>query len=282
MSAAAASLFSVAGRIVLVTGGGRGIGLHIARAFVSGGASVFISSRSAETCERAAAELSAAGPGSCTALAEDLGDEAGVARLAARLAEAEPRGLDVLVNNAGVAWGAPLADFPPAQFSRVFDLNVRTPFMLTQALRPALDRRAAAAAAASGGAPSPSRIINIGSVTGVVPQPFPTYPYDASKAALHHLTRKLSSELAPRITVNAIAPGFVPTRMSRGLLAFVSEDAVRRAIPMARWGDGDDVGGTAVYLASRAGAWVTGQVLVVDGGQAAMPLAMLPQQSEAE
>lgn len=275
-AAAAASLFSVAGRIVLVTGGGRGIGLHIARAFVTGGADVFISSRSAETCERAAAELSAAGPGSCTALAEDLGDEAGVARLVARLAEVRD-GLDILVNNAGIAWGAPLADYPAAQFSRVFDLNVRTPFMLTQALRPALDRRAAA----SGGR-VPSRIINIGSVTGVVPQPFPTYPYDASKAALHHLTRKLSSELAPRITVNAIAPGFVPTRMSRGLLAFVSEDAVRRAIPMARWGDGDDVGGAAVYFASRAGAWVTGQVLVVDGGQAAMPLAMLPQQSEAE
>lgn len=274
-AAAASALFSVAGRIVLVTGGGRGIGLHIARAFVAGGANVFISSRSAETCERTAAELSAAGPGSCTALAEDLSDEAGVKRLAARLAEAEPRGLDVLVNNAGVAWGGALADYPAAQFSRVFDLNVRTPFMLTQALRPALDRRAGAH-----GASAPSRIINIGSVTGVVPQPFPTYPYDASKAALHHLTRKLSSELAPRITVNALAPGFVPTRMSRTLLAFVSEDAVRRAIPMARWGDGDDLGGAAIFLASRAGAWVTGQVLVVDGGQAAMPLAMLPQQNE--
>ena len=282
-ASAASTLFSVRGLRVLVTGGGRGIGLMLARAFVAGGARVALASRSAETCARAAAALqaeadadaAAAAGGSCVSLGSaDLATAAGCAALAAAARAHAPWGgaLDVLVNNSGVAWGAPLeawaGEREAAAFSRLYDLNVRAPLLLTAALRGAL----AAGSAASGGAPS--RVINIGSVTGVQAQPFPTYPYDTSKAALHALTRKLSAELAPQITVNALAPGFVPTRMSRGLAAYVSDADVAAAIPMGRWGGADDMAGAALYLASRAGSWVTGQVLVVDGGQSARPLQM--------
>lgn len=255
-------LFSIAGRVAIVTGGGRGLGHHIAKTFVENGAKVYITSRSAETCERAAKRLTEAGPGRCIALPEDLSSEAGCKRLAERFAEAEggsdPQ-LHVLVNNSGIAWGAPLESYPEAQWDRVMALNVKTPFLLSRALRPML----AKGATASPG--NPSRIINIGSVVGVTPQPFPTYAYDVSKAAVHHLTRKLSSELAPAITVNAIAPGFVPSRMSRGLQAYVSEADVAKAIPMGRWGAEADIGGAAMFLASPAASWITGHVLVVDG-----------------
>ena len=261
-------MFSVSGLRVLITGGGRGLGLGIASAFVGGGARVLLASRGAAPLARAAAALSASGPGSASSLAADVSSAEGCAALAAAAAEHFDGSLDVLVNNAGVAWGAPMAAFPAAQWSRVFDVNVRAPFLLTAALAPALR---AGAATRGGGA---ARVINIGSVTGIVAQPFPTYPYDASKAALHALTRKLAAELAPAMTVNAIAPGYVPTRMSRGLSAYVSDDAVRRAIPMARWGEPEDVGAAALFLAARAGEWITGHVLVVDGGQSAQPLAM--------
>ena len=272
-----AALFSVRGLRVLVTGGGRGIGRMIAEGFVSGGASVAIASRSAEVTARAAAEMTAAAAGggsggSCVALpAADLSTPEGCAALAAAAASHAPWGgaLDVLVNNSGVAWGGPMETFPAAAFSRVMDLNVRAPFLLTAALRAALVR----GAAGRGGAPA--RVIMVGSVTGVQAQPFPTYPYDVSKAALHALTRKLSAELAPAATVNALAPGFVPTRMSRGLAAYaVTEGDLAAAIPMRRQGGADDMAGAALFLASRAGAWVTGHVLVVDGGQSARPLAM--------
>ena len=273
----AASLFSVSGLRVLVTGGGRGIGRMIAEGFVAGGASVAIASRSAEVTARAAAEMTAAAArggagGSCAALpAADLSSPEGCAALAAAAAAHAPWGgeLDVLVNNSGAAWGAPMEAFPPAAWAKVMDLNVRAPFLLTAALRGALAR----GAARRGGAPA--RVIMVGSVTGVQAQPFPTYPYDVSKAALHALTRKLSAELAPAMTVNALAPGFVPTRMSRGLAAYaVTEADLAAAIPMRRQGGADDMAGAALFLSSRAGAWVTGHVLVVDGGQSARPLAM--------
>ena len=284
-AAAHSSLFSVRGLRVLVTGGSRGIGRMIAEGFVRGGASVLIASRSAEVTARAAAEMSAAAAadcgsgGKCVALpATDLSTPEGCAGLAEAAAAHAPWGgaLDVLVNNSGAAWGAPMESFPVAAWTKVMDLNVRAPFLLTAALRGALAR----GAASRGGAPG--RVIMIGSVTGVQAQPFPTYPYDTSKAALHALTRKLSTELAPEITVNALAPGFVPTRMSRGLAAYaVTEADLAAAIPMRRQGGADDMAGAAIFLASRAGAWVTGQILVVDGGQSARPLTMATGMADA-
>ena len=293
-SLAVAQLFSVAGRVALVTGGGRGVGEMVARALAENGARVYIASRAAAPLARAAARLTAAGPGTCHAIAADVSTEAGCRALAEEVAAREGGRLDILVNNAGVSWGAPLADFPEAQWDRALALNLKAPFLLTRACRPLLEAAhaaalaaaaaaaASAAASAAGGAgalaqppPSPSRVVNIGSIVGERAQQAPTFAYDASKAALHALTRKLAAELAPRITVNALAPGYVPTRMSRGLLAYGDADALRRAVPMQRFGSAADVGGAALFLCSAAGAWVTGSVLVVDGGSLAAPMRLL-------
>jgi NAD(P)-dependent dehydrogenase (short-subunit alcohol dehydrogenase family) len=264
-----ASLFSVAGRTALISGGGRGIGEMIARTLTSNGARVFITSRSAETLRRTAAALTAAGPGTCTALpAADLSTEAGCRAAAASLAGHVDR-LDILVNNSGISWGAPFSDFPEAAWDRVLALNVKAPFLLLRACRPLLE-----AGRGGGGGSGPARVVNVGSIVGLRPQDVPTYSYDASKAALHALTTKLAGELAPNITVNAIAPGYVPTRMSRGLLTFAAEDALRRAIPMQRFGSAADMGGAALFLCSDAGAWVTGTVVTVDGGSTARPMAL--------
>ena len=266
---AVSSLFSVAGRTALVSGGGRGIGEMIARALVSNGARVFITSRSAETLRRTAAALTAAGPGTCTALpAADLSTDAGCRGAAAALGAHVER-LDILVNNSGISWGAPFADFPEAAWDRVLALNVKAPFLLLRACRPLLE-----AGRGGGGGSGPARVVNVGSIVGLRPQDVPTYSYDASKAALHALTVKLAGELAPNITVNAIAPGYVPTRMSRGLLSYAAEDALRRAIPMQRFGSASDVAGAALFLCSDAGAWVTGTVITVDGGSTARPMAL--------
>ena len=270
----AASLFSVAGKHALITGGGRGIGEILSRALVANGAHVYITSRSEETLRRTAAALTALGPGTCTALPPaDLTTDAGCRGAAAALASRQPR-LDILINNSGASWGASMEAFPEAAWDRVLALNLKTPFLLLRACMPLLE----AAAAAGGG---PSRVVYVGSIVGLRPQGAPTYPYEASKAALHALTVKLAGELAPRITVNALAPGYVPTRMSRGLLAYGPEDALRRAIPMGRFGSAADIGGAALFLCSEAGAWVTGTVLTVDGGSTAKPLALVAPAEDA-
>jgi NAD(P)-dependent dehydrogenase (short-subunit alcohol dehydrogenase family) len=286
----AASLFSLAGRTALITGGGRGVGEMIARAFVQNGATVYIASRSAPTCVRTAAALTALGPGACHALpAADVSTDAGCRALAAALAQRAPA-LDILVNNSGVSWGAPLADFPEEQWDRCMALNVKAPFMVARACRALLAAGAARAPEGQAGGeeaplppqPQPSRIINIGSIVGLRPQPVPTYAYDASKAALHALTHKLSAELAPVTTVNALALGYVPSRMSRGLLHYGSAAQLAAAIPMQRFGSASDVGGAALFLASRAGAWVTGTVLTVDGGTVAQPLTLVAGEAGGE
>lgn len=267
----AASLFSLAGRTAVVTGGGRGIGLGILKSFLAAGAErVFIASRSAEALKKTADAINGqSGKEVVVAVPQDLSSEAGCKAFAEAVASKTSK-LDVLVNNSGIAWGADFNAFPEAQWAKVMNLNVAVPFLLTRAFKPLLE----AGSAARGG--RPSSVINIGSVVGVTPQPFPTYSYDVSKAAVHHLTKKLSSELAPRLTVNAIAPGFVPSKMSAGLKSYVNEDDVRKAIPMNRWGDAEkDIGAAAVFLASEAASWITGQVLVVDGGQSARPLTMI-------
>ncbi|HXY43538.1 MAG TPA: SDR family oxidoreductase [Acidimicrobiales bacterium] len=248
-------LFSIEGKTALVTGGSRGIGLMIARGYVEAGARVYISSRKADVCEAVAAELSKTGE--CVAIPADLSVAAECTRLAQEVSEREGK-LEILVNNAGATWGAPLAEFPDSAWDRVLDLNVRGVFTLTRDLVPAL------AAAAKPG--DPARVINIGSIDGLLVPAMETYSYAASKAAVHHLTRVLAKRLAhDGITVNAIAPGpFESKMMAATLEAF--GDAIRASCPLGRIGEPDDMAGAAIYLASRAGAYVTGAVLPVDGG----------------
>lgn len=248
-------LFSVEGKTAVVTGGSRGIGLMIARGFVEGGARVYVSSRKAAVCEEVAGELSRVGE--CVALPADLSSEAACVALAAAVGEREER-VHVLVNNAGATWGAPLEDYPGAAWDKVLDLNLKAPFFLTRAMLPLLE-----AAAAPG---DPARVVNVGSIDGLRVPPMPTYAYSASKAGLHQLTRTLARELGPRgITVNAIAPGPFESKMMAETLA-VFGDQIAAAAPLGRIGRPDDMAGAALYLASRAGAYVTGAVLPVDGG----------------
>ena len=248
-------LFSVAGKTALVTGGSRGIGLMIARGFVEAGARVYISSRKAEVCDRVAAEL--AGAGTCMSLPADLSTEAGARALADALAAREEK-LDVLVNNAGANWGAPLAEYPDSAWDKVLALNVKSVFHLSRFLLPLLER-----AARPG---DPARIINVGSIDGLHVPVLETYAYSASKAAVHHLTRVLARRLAPHgVTVNAVAPGpFESKMMAETLQRF--RDAIVASCPLGRIGEPEDMAGVAIYLASRAGAYLTGAVIPVDGG----------------
>jgi NAD(P)-dependent dehydrogenase (short-subunit alcohol dehydrogenase family) len=247
-------LFSVEGKAALVTGGSRGIGLMIARGLVEAGVRVTISSRKAEVCDEVVSALSKVG--ACTALPADLSSEAECNRLAAELAEREPA-LHILINNAGNNWGAPLAQFPDEAFDRCLSLNLKAPFHLTRALVPQLEK-----AAAPG---DPARVINVGSIDGIQVPGLETYAYSASKAAVHHMTRVLAKRLAPRITVNAIAPGPFQSKMMEQTLRDFGESIVA-SCPMGRIGEPEDMAGVAIYLASRAGAYLTGAVIPVDGG----------------
>ncbi len=249
------NLFSIEGKTALVTGGSRGIGLMIARGYVEAGARVYISSRKAEVCDEVAAELSKVG--TCIAVPADLSQHDECERLAADITEREGR-LHILVNNAGANWGAPLAEFPDAAWDRVLDLNLKGVFHLTRYLVPTL------AAAAEPG--DPARVINIGSIDGLHAPDLETYSYSTSKAAVHQLTKVLAKRLArEHITVNAIAPGpFESKMMAATLDAF--RDGIIASCPMRRIGEPEDMAGAAIYLASRAGAYVTGAILPVDGG----------------
>jgi NAD(P)-dependent dehydrogenase (short-subunit alcohol dehydrogenase family) len=248
-------LFSVAGKVALVTGGSRGIGRMIAEGFVRGGARVYISARKAEACEETAAEL--AKLGTCAAIPADLSTEAEARRLAAELGEREPA-LHVLVNNAGANWGAPYEEYPDAAWDKVLAVNVKAVFHLTRALTPKL------AAAASDA--DPARVINIGSIDGLQVPALETYAYSASKAAVHHLTRVLARRLASqRITVNAVAPGPFESKMMAETLERFG-DAIASSCPLGRIGTPEDMAGVAIFLAARAGAYLTGAVIPVDGG----------------
>jgi NAD(P)-dependent dehydrogenase (short-subunit alcohol dehydrogenase family) len=249
------NLFSVEGKVALVTGGSRGIGLMIARGLVENGARVYISSRKADACDQVARELSAAG--ACVSLPADVSSEAGCRGLAAELAAREPA-LHVLVNNAGANWGAPLEEYPDAAWDKVLALNVKSVFHLTRTLLPQLEKAASDE--------DPARVINVGSVDGIHVPDLETYAYSTSKAAVHHLTRVLAKKLAARrITVNAIAPGPFESKMMAETLRKFGEIIVR-SCPLGRIGTPEDMAGVAIYLSSRAGAYLTGAVIPVDGG----------------
>jgi len=254
MSSSPTDLFSIAGKTALVTGGSRGIGKMIAEGFVDAGAVVYISSRKAEVCEQVAAELSE--KGTCVPVPADLSQEDECRRLADEMATRVDR-LDILVNNAGATWGAPLDDYDEKAFERVLGLNVKGVFHVTKFLVPLLEK--------AGTQEEPARVINIGSIDGIGVPMMETYAYSASKAAVHQLTRHLAKRLAPSITVNAIAPGpFESKMMAATLEAF--GDQIKASAPLRRIGRPDDMAGAAIFLSSRAGAYVTGAVIPVDGG----------------
>ena len=281
-------LFNVAGKNVLVTGGSRGVGLMIASTFFKHGANVLLTSRDPKACEEAAKSLISQRSTMDNAaavhhVASNVSTREGCKALAQHTHQIFNGRLDVLVNNAGTSWGElPGYDVDAREsgkmnwgFDKVFDLNVKGIFYLVRECVPMLQRQRVGGDKEGGDTndnADPGRIINIGSVTGFIPQDAPTHAYDVSKAAVHHLTKKLAADLAPRgITVNAIAPGYFPSRMTKGLSTWMDGDKdmkeqISKNIPLGRMGNEDDVGGACIYLSSRAGSWCTGVILTVDGG----------------
>lgn len=254
------TLFDLTGKVCVVTGGSRGLGYYMSQGFLEAGAArVYITARKATACLDAAEALSDVGKGECIAMPGDISSLDDIRAFAAALAEKESS-IDVLVNNAGAGWGASLEEFPEMGWDKVMDLNVKSPFFLTQALLPLL--RAGK---------SPERtacVINIGSVAGIVANSISSYSYGPSKAAIHQLTRNLARDLADsHIRVNAIAPGRFFSKMTE----YVSQDKERYEqecadIPLHRWGKAEDIAGVALMLAARAGDYITGQVIPIDGG----------------
>lgn len=250
-------LFTVEGKVAVVTGGSRGIGAMIARGLVSNGVRTYITARKAAACDETAAELSEIGE--CISIPADLSDAASRAAFVAALRERED-GIDILVNNAGAAWGAPLGEFPESGIDKVMDINVKAPFLLTQDLLPLLRTRATA--------DDPARVIMIGSIDGIRVPIGDNYSYSASKAAIHMLARHLAHHLVrENVTVNSIAPGPFESKM----MAYMLDDPamranVERSVPRGRIGSPEDIAGAVVFLSSRAGAFLTGIVLPVDGG----------------
>ncbi|WP_417463872.1 SDR family oxidoreductase [Kordiimonas sp.] len=258
------TLFEIKGKVALVTGGGSGIGAMATEALVRAGCRVYIASRRLESCEDVATELNAIGPGEVIALQADLSTAEGTEGLADDIAKREGK-LDLLINNSGMTWGAPFEDFPRQKWDDVFRLNVTAVADLTRLVLPLLKK--------AGTKDDPARVINLGSVVGTRPVSNSAYSYGASKAAVHHLTKILSNELARfHITVNAIAPGPFPSRM----MAFVTDNEERRRaaeerVPLHRCGEPEDVAGVLIMLCSRAGSYITGGVIPLDGGISALP-----------
>jgi len=264
------NLFSVEGKIALVTGGSRGIGEMIAAGFLSHSAKVYISSRKADVCNATAKRLSDRYGKECLSLPADLGGLNGITSLVSALSERENR-LDILVNNAGASWGAPLEEFPEIGWDKVMNTNVKAIFFLTQKLLPLLQKSASPE--------NPARVINIGSIDGIKTPSFNNFSYSPSKAAVHHLTRVLAAHLIKdHIIVNAIAPGPFPTWMLSTGVGFggktegegVNWDLVGQSNPSGRVGTMEDIAGLTIFLSSRAGAYVVGQTIPCDGGMVAV------------
>ena len=253
----ATNMFSLEGRVALVTGGSRGIGRMIAAGFIEQGAKVYISSRKHAQCDAAAEELSQGG-GTCISLPQDVSTVEGCKALAARIGEAESH-LDILVNNAGAAWGADFDEVPESGWDKVLNLNLKSPFFLTQALHAKLKAGASQA--------RPAKVIMVASIDGIRLNPQETYSYHASKSGLIYLTRRMAARLVRDwIVVSAIAPGAFASDMNRDARDHGEE--VARRIPMRRIGTDEDMAGVAIYLASRAGDYVVGETIAVDGGVA--------------
>jgi len=257
-------LFSVANKVAVVTGGSRGLGEMMAAGLLQHGAKVYISSRKAEACDETAKRLSEQYQAECMSLPADLSGLAGIEKLVAELEKREDH-IDILINNAGAAWGAPLDEFPESGWDKVMAVNVKGVFFLTQKLLPLLRISATNE--------DPARVINIGSVDGLRVPLFDTFSYPISKAAVHHMTRVLSAKLAKdNITVNAIAPGPFPTWMLSTGMGFGGEtegvdwDKLGGVVPLGRLGTPEDIAGLAIFLCSRAGAYVVGQTIALDGG----------------
>jgi len=248
------NIFDVSGKVVLVTGGSRGIGEMIATGFINAGAKVYISARKVQACDELAAELSKIG--TCISIPADLSSEEECKRLAEEIAKREDH-LDVLVNNAGATWGAPMAETDEASFERVLSINVKGVFHLSKFLRPLLEK------ASKPG--SPARIINIGSIDGIHVPNKETFAYSASKAAVHQMTRHLAKAMAPNVTVNAIAPGPFESKMMKATLEAFGDQIAGNA-PMKRIGQPSDMAGTAIFLSSKASSYITGAIIPVDGG----------------
>ncbi|VAV93234.1 Gluconate 5-dehydrogenase [hydrothermal vent metagenome] len=258
-------LFDISGKTALITGGASGIGLMATQALAEAGCTVLIASRKGEICEQVATAINQKLGKDCVqGMTGDLSSEAGVAELVAEVSS-RVKHLDILMNNAGATWGAPLGEFPWKAWDKVNAVNVTGVFALTQSLLPLLEANASAK--------DPARIVNLGSFVGTRAMGNNAYSYTASKAAVHHLTKVLSNELAARkITVNALAPGPFPSKM----MAYVTEDEqladlMRAEVPLGRLGRADDIAGAMIYLCSRAGSYVTGAILPLDGGMAAKP-----------
>jgi NAD(P)-dependent dehydrogenase (short-subunit alcohol dehydrogenase family) len=249
------NLFDIKGKVALVTGGSRGIGEMIAEGYVTNGVRTYISSRKAEACDATAARLSELGE--CISIPADLSSAEGIASLVDEIRRHESR-LDILVNNAGATWGEPIESFPEHGWDKIMDINVKSPFFLTQALLPLLEKAASA--------DDPARIIMVGSIDGLNVNRLPTFSYGPSKAAVHHLARTLAGHLADRhITANAIAPGLFPSKMTAQVMKKMGRKIVK-GTPLRRAGKPEDMAGVAIYLASPAASFVTGVVIPVDGG----------------
>jgi NAD(P)-dependent dehydrogenase (short-subunit alcohol dehydrogenase family) len=259
------NLFAVQGKVVLVTGGSRGIGKMIASAFVRNGAKVYISARSAKECHATAEELGTSGPGSCTAIPADMSKFSEVERFVRELSARETV-LNVLINNAGTTWAEPIDEYPDEGFSKVLTLNLQRVFTLMQKLLPLL--RAGAAQGGKTGAVynDPTRIINIGSVEGIGVPDHDTYAYAAAKAGLHHLSRHLAGRLGPDgIVSNTIACGAFESKMTAQYFETAGNIIINQ-VPTNRFGTPEDIAGTTLFLASRAGAYVNGATIALDGG----------------
>ncbi len=260
-------LFSIEGKIALVTGGSRGIGEMITAGFLASGAKVYISSRKADVCESTAKRLMETHGGECVPLPTDLSTLDGIEAVASALADRESR-LDILVNNAGATWGAPLDEFPEAGWDKVMDVNVKGVFFLTQKMLPLLRESATHE--------DPARVINVGSIDGIKTPAFENFSYGPSKAAVHHLTRVMAAHLVKEnILVNAIAPGPFPTWMLSAGVGFGGRvegedwESVGSRNPRGRVGTMEDIAGVAIFLSSRAGAYTVGDTITCDGGSVA-------------
>lgn len=255
-------LFSLRGKTALVTGGTSGIGFMIAEGLVKNGAKVYVASRKQQACEETAQSLSQYGE--CIGISADLSTEAGCEQLIETLSNKENQ-LHILVNNAGVTWGAPLEEYPDEAWDKIFNLNLKSAFTMTKKLIPLLEK--------GGTSDDPARVINTTSVAGQLTASMQAYAYGPTKAALNHLTKILAFELAERhINVNAIAPGVFPSRMTSFIVKH--DDLAKQQadnVPQGRLGKPEDMEGLAVFLSAPASAYITGNVITLDGGSSVKP-----------